>query len=120
MARVLIVEDEGLVRELAVDEFSDAGFAVEQAANGDAALALLKAGCPCDVLFTDIRMPGTIDGWELGRLASEMLPNICVIYATGYSDTTRDLGASEHFLQKPYRCDQVMGLIRQWGIEPAS
>src|SRR5690606_30790969 len=49
MARVLIVEDEGLVRELAVDEFSDAGFAVEEAANGDEALELLKGGIPFDV-----------------------------------------------------------------------
>lgn len=120
MARVLIVEDEGLVRELAVDEFSEAGFAVEQAADGDSALALLEGGAPYDVLFTDIRMPGSIDGWELGRLASEMLPNIRVIYATGYSESTKDLSESEHFLQKPYRCDHVLGLIRQWGIDPAS
>lgn len=118
MARVLIVEDEGLVRELAVDEFSDAGFAVEEAANADEALALLKAGKPFDVLFTDIRMPGSIDGWELGRLASELRPDIRIIYATGYTERTRALSGSEYFLQKPYRCEHVLGLIREWGIDP--
>lgn len=118
MARVLIVEDEGLLRELAVDEFSDAGYTVEQAANAEEALAMLKSGNAFDVLFTDVRMPGAVDGWELGRLASNMLPEIRVIYATGYSETTRSLNESEHFLQKPYRCEQVLGLIRQWGIHP--
>lgn len=118
MAHVLIVEDECLVRELAVDEFSDAGFTVKEATNADEALALLKAGTPCDVLFTDIRMPGSIDGWELGRIASELRPDIRVIYATGYSERTRTLSGSEQFLQKPYRCEHVLGLIREWGIHP--
>lgn len=118
MARVLIVEDEGLVRELAVDEFSDAGFTVEEAANADEALGLLKANKPFDVLFTDIRMPGSIDGWELGRIASELRPDIRIIYATGYSEHTRALSCSEHFLQKPYRCEHVLRLIREWGINP--
>lgn len=118
MVRVLIVEDEGLVRELAVDEFSDAGFAVEEAANADEALVLLKSGQPFDVLFTDIRMPGPIDGWELGRMASELRPDIRIIYATGYSDHTRPLSDSEHFLQKPYRCEHLLGVIRNWGINP--
>ncbi|WP_372730199.1 response regulator [Novosphingobium sp.] len=118
MARVLIVEDEGLLRELAVDEFSDAGYTVEQAANAEEALVMLKNGTMFDVLFTDVRMPGTVDGWELGRLAGDILPEIRVIYATGYSETTRPLTDSEHFLQKPYRCEHVLGLIRQWGIHP--
>lgn len=118
MARVLIVEDEGLLRELAVDEFCEAGYTVEQAANAEEALAILNDGASFDVLFTDVRMPGTVDGWELGRIVGQILPDIRVIYATGYSETTRPLNASEHFLQKPYRCEHVLGLIQQWGIYP--
>lgn len=118
MARVLIVEDEGLLRELAVDEFSDAGYAVEQAANADEALTILNDSAAFDVLFTDVRMPGSLDGWELGRIAGEIQPDIRVIYATGYSETTRTLSATEHFLQKPYRCKKVLGLIKNWGIHP--
>ena len=114
MARVLVVEDEGLLRELAVDEFTDAGFLVEEAANGDDALALLKAGAPFDVLFTDIRMPGSIDGWELGRLAGDLQPDIRVIYATGYAERSRALTDSEHFILKPYRCNQIVDLINAW------
>lgn len=115
MARVLIVEDEGLLRELAVDEFTDAGFSVAEAANGDDALALLKAGPPFDVLFTDVRMPGTIDGWELGRIAGDLQPAIRVIYATGYAERSRPLTASEHFISKPYRCEHIVELINAWG-----
>lgn len=118
MARVLIVEDEGLLRELAVDEFCDAGYAVEQAANAEEALTILKHGAAFDVLFTDVRMPGSLDGWELGRIAGEIQPDIRVIYATGYSETTRSLSETEHFLQKPYRCENVLGLIKDWGIHP--
>ncbi len=114
MARVLIVEDEGLLRELAVEEFTDAGFSVEEAANGDDALALLQASAPFDVLFTDVRMPGRIDGWELGRLAGDLQPGIRVIYATGYAERSRPLTASEHFISKPYRCEQIIHMINAW------
>ncbi len=115
MPRVLIVEDEGLLRELAVDEFTDAGFLVEEAANGEEGLALLKASAPFDVLFTDVRMPGSIDGWELVRLAGDLLPDIRVIYATGYAERPRPLTSSEHFVSKPYRCEQIVDLINAWG-----
>lgn len=114
MPRVLIVEDEGLLRELAVDEFTDAGFAVEEATNGDEALTLLKSQGHFDLLFTDIRMPGRIDGWELGRLASEIAPSIRIIYVTGYSEQPRRLGANEMFVPKPYRCEHVVHLINGW------
>ncbi|MES2302211.1 MAG: response regulator [Pseudomonadota bacterium] len=118
MARVLIVEDEALVRELAVDEFTDAGFAVAEAASGDEALAILNRGETFDVLFTDVRMPGAVDGWELGRRACEIIPGIRVIYATGYAEMTRPLSDAEQFLSKPYRCAQVVRLIGDWGIAP--
>ncbi|MEN9932152.1 MAG: hypothetical protein RIS17_725, partial [Pseudomonadota bacterium] len=69
MARptVLIVEDEDLVLEIATIEFEDAGYQVETAQDADAALARIEAGTPIDLLFTDIRMPGRADGWEIAR-----------------------------------------------------
>ena len=63
MAKVLLVEDEMLVRELAYEDLSDAGHEVIAAGTGDEALALLRDGRPFDVLCTEIRMPGAIDGW---------------------------------------------------------
>src|SRR5215218_5326868 len=64
--KVLVVEDEWLVRELIVGELLDAGFDVVEAESGEAALARYHEHNP-DVLFTDIRLPGQIDGWDVAE-----------------------------------------------------
>ncbi|MDQ2860114.1 MAG: response regulator, partial [Pseudomonadota bacterium] len=64
---VLVVEDEGLVRLDAVEILRDAGYAVVEAANAEQALAVVAGGGAVDVLFTDINMPGRMDGLELAR-----------------------------------------------------
>jgi len=116
MPSVLIVEDEFLVRQFIVEEFTDAGFAVKSAGDGEQALELLKSGVRFDLLFTDVRMPGSIDGWELGRNAADLVPDIRIVYATGYSEKTRELSAQERFLAKPYRMTDVLKLIGGLGI----
>ena len=116
MPSVLIVEDEFLVRQFIVEEFMDAGFAVQSACDGDQALQLLKTGERFDLLFTDVRMPGSVDGWELGRNAATLFPDIRIVYATGYSDKTPALNDNEGFLTKPYRMTTVMELIGGLGI----
>jgi CheY-like chemotaxis protein len=65
--RVLVVEDEDLIRSMVVDDLVEAGFDVLQADSGDEALTYLDAAPPVDVLFTDIRMPGSTDGWQLAE-----------------------------------------------------
>ena len=65
MARILPVEDEMLVRELALEDLTDAGFEVVDASDADVALVILQKDRAFDLLFTDIRMPSEIDGWEL-------------------------------------------------------
>ena len=86
MSTVLLVEDELLVRELASEDLGDAGFEVTAASDGDEALGYLREGRRFDLLFTDIRMPGATDGWQLAREARQLLPDIRVIYATGLGD----------------------------------
>ena len=116
MPRVLVAEDELLVREFIVEELADAGYDVEASDNGDAALKLLQSGVRFDLLFTDIRMPGKIDGWELGRNAADLVPGIRIVYATGYSGQPRPLNAYEAFLTKPYRTVDVLKLIGGMGL----
>ncbi|MDP9056091.1 MAG: response regulator [Pseudomonadota bacterium] len=116
MPSVLVVEDEFLVREFIVEEFGDAGFAVQSASDGEKALELLKSGAGFDLLFTDVRMPGSIDGWELGRHAAQMFPDIRIVYATGYSETSHALNDNEGFLTKPYRMVDILELIGGLGI----
>jgi CheY-like chemotaxis protein len=117
MAKILLVEDEMLVRELAFEDLTEAGFDVTPARDGDEALRRLETDGPFDLLFTDIRMPGQIDGWELARRARAADPRLRVIYATGYSDDFGELSAGEKLVKKPYRCEQILVLIRGFGLE---
>jgi CheY-like chemotaxis protein len=111
MARILLVEDEMLVRELAYEDLTDAGHEVIAAGTGDEALSLLRDGQGFDVLFTDIRMPGAIDGWDLAAKAKQIAPGIKVVYATGLNDDTDRLDEGERMLAKPYRRNELLGAI---------
>ena len=115
MHRVLVVEDETLIRELTAEDFADAGFQVTTACTGDEALAMVEAGSGFDLLFTDIRMPGEIDGWELARRARRLLPELRVIYASGFDDTDQQL-PDEGFIAKPYMFDEVVRLLARLGL----
>ena len=82
---ILIVEDEGLVRLLGVDTFAAAGFRVIEAFNGDDALGLLESDSDVQLLFTDVSMPGKMDGLALARevhdrLVISSIPNSMVVW----------------------------------------
>jgi CheY-like chemotaxis protein len=116
MSAVLLVEDELLVRELASEDLSDAGFEVTAASDGDEALGYLREGRRFDLLFTDIRMPGATDGWQLARKAREILPEIREIYATGLGDAADDLAEGEHYVRKPYSLGDLHKALAQLGF----
>lgn len=102
---VLVVEDEPLVRMTAADELEEAGFQVLEAANADVALTVLEARADeVQVLFTDVDMPGSMDGMALAEKVNERWPHIRLLISSGYAcpqpDTIPDHG---HFLPKPYR-----------------
>lgn len=78
---VLLVEDEFMISEWVAQSLSDQGFDVQTAANADDALQHL-ASDPIDVLFTDINLPGRMDGAALARRARELLPHLPVVYAS--------------------------------------
>ena len=101
MGRVLLVEDELLVREVAAEDLGEIGFDVTPASDGDEALEILRQGQGFDLLFTDIRMPGQLDGWDLAREARQLIPDLKVIYATGLGDAGDDLRDGECYVRKP-------------------
>jgi CheY-like chemotaxis protein len=109
--KILVVEDELLVRELVVDELRDAGFEVLEAETGAEAIERCRENDP-DVLFTDIRLPGNLDGWQIAERCREAKPSLPVIYATGYSDQTRMVPGAVLF-KKPYRAVQIVAAIEQ-------
>jgi CheY-like chemotaxis protein len=118
MARILLVEDEMLLRELAYEDLSDAGFEVVAAGNGDEALAILQGDCAFDLLFTDIKMPGTVDGYGLATEAGKLIPDLMVIYASGLADAgTRS--PNERTLSKPYSREMLLALLTELKIAPS-
>ena len=117
MSAVLLVEDELLVRELALEDLGDAGFEVTAASSGDEALGYLREGRKFDLLFTDIRMPGETDGWELAREAKEILPGLRVIYATGLGDAASRIEDGERYVRKPYSLKDLRAALSQLGFE---
>jgi CheY-like chemotaxis protein len=105
---ILVVEDDRDVRELAITVLETAGYRVLEASNGDEAhrLLLAHADLSVDLLFTDIVMPGRLDGIDLAKEARSLRPGLKVLYASGFANLVREhreedmLGA---VLPKPYR-----------------
>jgi CheY-like chemotaxis protein len=116
MPKALLAEDEMLVREVVREDLLDAGFEVTAVGNAHEALAAITEDAGFDLLFTDIRMPGDIDGWELGRRARELIPGLRIIYATGYSETINPLQAHERMVQKPYGFRDMLSRLQSLGL----
>jgi DNA-binding NtrC family response regulator len=111
---ILIVEDESIVRLNAREMFEDAGFEVLEAENADTALHLLERhGSELAALFTDVHMPGSLDGMDLARAVHERWPHIIPLVTSGrlrLSDS--DVPDSGRFVLKPYRMAEVVGTVR--------
>ena len=112
-SRVLVVEDEMLIREMIADVLADHGFQVSAFSNATEALHHLTKGAPCDVLFTDINLPNGVDGTELARLARVLRPGLPVVYASGAYNRMQDIEAVPNatFLCKPYDPEKVCTLL---------
>ena len=117
MARILLAEDEVLGRELALEDLPAAGHEGGAARNGDAALAILQDDRAFDLLFTDIRMPGMVDGWELAEEAKRLVPGLKVIYSTGLDESASSLAPSERLIQKPYRLEALLNLLAELELQ---
>ena len=115
--RVSLVEDEGLIRLVTSQILQDEGFKVVEAWNGDEAARLLDGPEGFDVLFTDVQMPGTLDGIDVVMHARRRHPGIPVLVVSGYAAHLRSrLGMLEPtpvFIGKPYNLDKVIAAIRR-------
>ncbi|HKF70285.1 MAG TPA: response regulator [Stellaceae bacterium] len=105
---VLVVEDNAIVRGVAVARFKELGHRVLEAESAVAALEILTGSDPIDLLFTDVVIPGAMGGLDLARRALELRPGIRVIFTSGYAasfNSVADLPGE--FLQKPYRDEDL-------------
>jgi CheY-like chemotaxis protein len=111
---VLIVEDEFLLRVDAADMIAAAGFDVVEAGNADEAIEILEARRDITVVFTDIQMPGSMDGLKLARAVRGRWPPIKIVATSGHSNVREaDLPDGGRFLRKPYSPMQVTGVLRE-------
>jgi CheY-like chemotaxis protein len=113
-ALVLIVEDQALVRLSGVGIFADAGFRIIEAVNSDEALEFLEADSDVQLVFTDVNMPGTIDGLALARQVHGRWPRIGIMVVSGQSmPQPHELPAGSRFHRKPYDADTVVRHARE-------
>jgi len=111
---VLIVEDEFLIRMDAVDMIRAAGFDVVEAANADEAIVILEDRPDITVVFTDIHMPGSMDGLKLAAAIRGRWPPIRIVATSGRAKVTdEDLPAGSRFLLKPYSAREIVGTLRE-------
>jgi CheY-like chemotaxis protein len=111
---ILVVEDEALVRFAAVGMLEDAGFRMIEAVNGDQALELLTADSDVQLLFTDVTMPGAIDGLALARQVRDRWPHIAIMVASAKQvPHAEELPTGCRFEQKPYSPDTVVRHARE-------
>ena len=113
---VLVVEDEVLIRMAVADYLRDCGYRVVETSNGDEAVAVLKADPHIDVVFSDVTMPGEIDGFALAQWVRRERPGVRVILTSGIGKTAHEasqLCGDGPLLDKPYDHGDVERRIRE-------
>lgn len=105
---ILVVEDEPLVRLDAASFLIEAGFMVCEAADADCALEILNSRDDIRVIFTDIEMPGSINGLDLAAVVRENWPDITVIVTSGRVRPNGELPEGADFFEKPYELSRIV------------
>jgi len=112
-AVVLVVEDEMLLRMRAVDMVEDAGFTPVEAVDADEAVAILESRSDIALLFTDIQMPGSMDGLGLARAVHERWPPVKIILVSGQLKAANiDIPADSRFFGKPLKAGEMIAEIQ--------
>jgi CheY-like chemotaxis protein len=110
---ILVVEDEALIRIWATDLLEENGFSVLEAKDADAALKLLQSRRDVKLLFTDVQMPGSLNGMELAREVHARWPHILLVITSGRERPTRaEIPDDGRFVAKPYSGEELLGQIK--------
>ncbi len=114
---ILVVEDDHLVRDYVLTQLHSLGYATFEAANAAEALATVKAGSKFDLLFTDVIMPGGMNGRQLADAIREERPDLKVLFTSGYTENAiihhGKLDSGVLLLAKPYRKSDLAAMIRK-------
>jgi len=115
-AEILLVDEEPEILALGATALRRAGYAVQSAICGDVAFILVEQGLLFDLLITDIVMPGLLDGFGLARKARELIPNLPIVYSTGFAKAAtrgKDSAPIGRFLFKPWRQYDLLQAVEQ-------
>jgi CheY-like chemotaxis protein len=110
---ILVVDDEELLRLHAADLLEEHGFRVIEARNAAAALKVLEARDDVRLLFTDIQMPGALDGMDLAREVHQRWPNVLLVITSGQKKPTEEeIPDHGRFVAKPYRAGELLDQVK--------
>lgn len=111
---VLVVEDEPLLRMMAVDLVEDAGFEAVEARSADEAVEILEGRTDIRIVFTDVDMPGSMDGLKLAAAIRDRWPPIAIIVTSGHKTVEEDMiPPRAKFFAKPYDTVKVQDMLHQ-------
>jgi two-component system, response regulator PdtaR len=111
---VLVVEDDTLVRMDAVGSIEAGGYEVVEASNADEAIAILSQRNDIHLVFTDIDMPGSMDGLKLAHFVRDRWPPVRVVATSGHARITeKDLPEGGRFVAKPYAATHLVSTLRE-------
>lgn len=115
MHRILVVEDEFLIRLTLAEVLGDAGFDITEAEDGEQAVALLGSNGAFDLLMTDVNLPGKVTGWAVADAARAHRADMPVVFVTGgaYPPAGRRPSPHDAFVQKPYSPSDITALARR-------
>ena len=105
---VLVVEDEPLVRLSTCEAFTDAGYDVIEAENGEQAVEILASGSRIDLVFTDIRLGGILNGWDVAEEARATRADVHVVYASGNPVLPKRSVSGSQYFEKPYHAQTIV------------
>ena len=114
---ILVVEDDALVRQYVTTQLHGLGYGTLEAANAGEALAISDSGAPFDLLFTDVIMPGAMNGRQLAREMAARRANLKVLFTSGYTENALldhgRLAPGVLLLAKPYRKTELAHMLRE-------
>ncbi len=116
--RVLLIEDDDVMRVTVADILLDEGVEVDAVSNAEDALVLLGSGQVCDVLVTDIDLGAGLDGLALADSVRSRYPEIAVVFVSGLPTAPAAISPRDRFLAKPFRPRQLVAAIEQLAPRP--
>ena len=111
--RIMIVEDDFLIRLTLSESLADEGFDIVEASSGEEALAMVQDGADVALVLTDIQLGPAMDGNELARRLRVSFPDLPMIFMTGRPDSVAQLSGPSRSIAKPYLPSEVCTLVRQ-------